>query len=392
MQFFKSILLLCAFSVSVSANQKNKYDVSSFQDAANKAVEKAKENGWLKDIDKPTIQENDIALAKSIADQAVVISSDTMKRALPQQENKIDLLEGTDGAIFVSFSMPRRALIDAFKVAKEHNLTILFRGLEKGATHISSTMKLIQKLSAISNVEPNVGINPLRFKEFNVTGVPTIVIRNGNKHLIAQGTLNAQYAKEQFDQKQGDFKFEPLGQLFNIDEPDIIEQMKAVAGKIDWAEKQRLAKERFWKKYKTYPLPTSDESKQWLIDTTVRVTQDIKNGRGEILARAGDITNPLKQYPMHLTIFVIDPYVKSQVDWVKEELKSISGQFQIHLTHMDKDKGWDDLSKFRNEFGAPVFILPKQVIEKFKVEATPSKIETQSNGYLLVRQFDWSEK
>ena len=121
-------------------------------------------------------------------------------------------------------------------------------------------MKLIQKLSAISNVEPNVGINPLRFKEFNVTGVPTIVIRNGNKHLIAQGTLNAQYAKEQFDQKQGDFKFEPLGQLFNIDEPDIIEQMKAVAGKIDWAEKQRLAKERFWKKYKTYPLPTSDES------------------------------------------------------------------------------------------------------------------------------------
>ena len=127
MQFFKSILLLCAFSVSVSANQKNKYDVSSFQDAANKAVEKAKENGWLKDIDKPTIQEKDIALAKSIADQAVVISSETMKRALPQQENKIDLLEGTDGAIFVSFSMPRRALIDAFKVAKEHNLTILFR-------------------------------------------------------------------------------------------------------------------------------------------------------------------------------------------------------------------------------------------------------------------------
>ena len=35
---------------------------------------------------------------------------------------------------------------------------------------------------------------------------------------------------------------------------------------------------------------------------------------------------------------------------------------------------------------------PQQVIEKFKVEATPSKIETQSNGYLLVRQFDWSEK
>ena len=96
MQFFKSIVFLCAFSVSVSANQKNEYDVSSFQDAANKAVEKAKENGWLKDIDKPTIQEKDIALAKSIADQAVVISSETMKRALPQQENKIDLLEGTD--------------------------------------------------------------------------------------------------------------------------------------------------------------------------------------------------------------------------------------------------------------------------------------------------------
>ena len=396
MRFFKVATTITTFiTLTISAAEQNKYDVTEFQNAATKAVDQAKKNGWLKNIDKPTLQETDLTLAKMLADQAVEISQASMNKHQNSQEinkQRIDLLSDSEGALFVSFSMPRKALIDSFKVAKENNLTILFRGLIKGTNHISATMKEVQKLSAVSKVEPKVGINPLRFTEFNVTGVPTIVLRDGAKHIVAPGTINVEYVKEQFQSNVDTSQLSPAGPVFDIDEVDLIEQMKAAASKIDWQAKQRKAKERFWKKYKTYQLPYSEENKQWLIDTTVRVTKDIKNGKGEILARAGEVTNPLNRFPMNLTIFVVNPYIPSQIEWVKSEINKAAGRFQVLLTHVEKDDGWNELARFRGEIGAPMFILPKQLIDKFKVEATPSKITNQNNGYVLVQQFNWSDK
>lgn len=395
MQYFKWLTVFLVLSTNAYGDNTNEFDLTQFQNAAIKAVEQAQKKGWLKDIDAPELDAKDIALAKQLADQAVLIAQSTHQRAidsLPGEKERVDLLQGSDGALFISFSMPRRALIDSFKMAEEHNLTILLRGLEKGATHISSTMKLIQTLSAAAKVEPNVGINPLRFTEFNVTSVPTIVLKDLSNYIVAPGTLNVDYVKEQFKSTQGNSRLEPLGQLFEIDEPDMIEQMKTAAEKIDWKKKQIAAKQRFWKKYKMHELPTSLENKQWLIDPSLRVTKDIKNAEGEVLARAGETTNPLKRFPMQLSIFVINPYIESQLVWLKEQLSNVSGQFQVHLTHMDKDNGWDDLAKFREQLGAPMFILPKQAIDKFKLQATPSKVQTQTNGFLLIQQFDWSKK
>ncbi|WP_288987599.1 TrbC family F-type conjugative pilus assembly protein [uncultured Pseudoalteromonas sp.] len=393
MRFFK-LITTCACLYAPLAVATN-YKVTDIGANAHKAVEQAKKNGWLDNIDNPTLDEEYLKTATELAAQAVLISKkatspsqgDFSEHADANAENKINLLEGSDGALFISFSMPRQALIDSFKVAKEHNLTILLRGMIDGSNHIMDTMKLVQQLSAVSKVEPKVGINPLRFTEFNVTHVPAIVVTKLGKSHVVTGTLDMEYVKSQIE--SGADTSEPAGQVFNIAEPDMIEQMKEAAAKINWEDKQKTARERFWKKYKTHELPFASDSKQWLIDPTTRVVSDIKNGQGQVLAHAGEVVNPLHKYPAKLTIFIINPYSESQIKWVKEKMNTVGGMFQVHITHVDKKVGWDDYSEIRAKLDAPAFVLPEQVINKFKVEATPTIIQTRDDGLLQVQQFKW---
>lgn len=393
MRFFK-LITTCA-CLYVPFTVATNYNVTDIGANAQKAVEQAKKNGWLDDIDNPTLDEDHLKSALDLAAKAVLISKkatspthgELSEQIGPNAENKINLLEGSDGALFISFSMPRQALIDSFKIAKEHNLTILLRGMINGSNHIMDTMKLVQQLSAVSKVEPKVGINPLRFTEFNVTHVPAIVVTSlGTSHVIT-GTLDMEYVKSQIE--SGADTTEPAGQVFNIDEPDMVEQMKEAAANINWDDKQKKAKERFWKKYKTHELPFASDSEQWLIDPTTRVVSDIKNGQGQVLAYAGEVVNPLHKFPAKLTIFVINPYSESQMKWVKEKINTVGGMFQVHITHVDKKEGWDDYGDIRKKLGAPAFVLPEQVISKFKVKATPTIIQTRNDGLLQVQQFKW---
>ena len=162
--------------------------------------------------------------------------------------------------------------------------------------------------------------------------------------------------------------------------------MKQAAANIDWETKKKQAVKRFWKNYKTFELPQATEERQWLIDPTVRVVKDIKNGKGEVLARAGDVLNPLTQFPMSLRIFVINPSIAKEIDWLKNELKKVSGMFQVHITHVDKSNGWENLNEIRSALGTPVFLLQAQVLKKFDITATPSVVQTRPDGLIQVEQ------
>ena len=394
MPYFK-LAAIVTLIFSITSHAVEPLELTDYAAHAKKSIEEAKAKGWLNNVDKPHFSDEDLANAKLLADSAVKISQKaTLAQAgqltAEQEKQKINLLEGADGALFISLSMPRQALIEAFKVAKEHNLTILLRGMKEGSTHISTTMKILRVISAAAKVEPNVGINPLRFEEFNIVAVPTIVLTTSDRNLIVPGTLDMDYVKAQLDGDKD--RLEQVGQTFDITEPDMIKQMQAAASKIDWKEKQRLARARFWKNYKTHELPFATDSEYWLIDPTTRVVKDIKNGKDEILAHAGTVINPLMQIPAALTILVINPYSETQIEWAKQHMNKANGMYQIHITHVDKKNGWNDFADIRKKLKVPVYVLPEQVINKFKVKATPTIIETRSDGLLQVQQFKWDDK
>ena len=115
--------------------------------------------------------------------------------------------------------------------------------------------------------------------------------------------------------------------------------------------------------------------------------KDIKNPAGEIIARAGETKNPLKQFPMKMTYLIVDPTIEKQVIWLKQRLRNISGQFQVMITHLDKNRGWEHFTEIRKKFNVPIFVMPKEVLERFKVKASPTIVTTTTDGYLKVDQY-----
>ncbi len=51
-------------------------------------------------------------------------------------------------------------------------------------------------------------------------------------------------------------------------------------------------------------LPPAQEHKEFLIDPTVRVTQDVKDKQGRVIASAGELINPLSRFPQNLTMII----------------------------------------------------------------------------------------
>jgi len=89
--------------------------------------------------------------------------------------------------IFVSFSMPATVLKSLYHEANNNGGVLLLRGLKDGS--FKATAAYLQSL------EIGLQIDPIAFKKYQVTRVPTIVSLD-NYNLIT-GNISFNYAKEQ---------------------------------------------------------------------------------------------------------------------------------------------------------------------------------------------------
>jgi type-F conjugative transfer system pilin assembly protein TrbC len=88
--------------------------------------------------------------------------------------------------IFVSFSMPRAVLKSLYQAAENNGGVLVLRGLKDGSFKATA-----QYLKAL---EIGVQINPMAFKQYQVTRVPTIgSVENNN---TISGNISFEYAKQ----------------------------------------------------------------------------------------------------------------------------------------------------------------------------------------------------
>lgn len=397
MQYSKTMLTLAVTlaCLTVNAEEHNKNDnkwLLEQQKTAQKAIEKAKKDGLLNGLSlKDDLTEEQIKAASKLALRSLELIKETLPvKKQSNKENK-SLLADVDGAMFISFSMPKKSLIEVFKIAHENNLTIIIKGLIAGTNNIKPTMKLIHSLSKIAEVEPKIGIDPLEFERYQITAVPAIVLKSSGRITKATGVIDVDYVKEAHANEDREANYLDMGvdgQVFSVDERSMVDSMKAAISEIDWNKKKANAVKRFWSKQKQVILPDSLVNESWVIDPTVRVTKDITNSKGDVLARAGDITNPFKKFPLRITILVINASKPSQIKWAKDNVDVTQGTFQIHVTGINQKNGWDDIARIRNELGAPVFMIPNEIKTKFNIKALPTKISTNDNGTLTIEQFN----
>lgn len=298
--------------------------------------------------------------------------------------------------IFASRSLGKQGIEDILDAASANpEVVVAFRGIPPNA-NLGEAMLEIQQLAAERDPVPNIVINPTLFSEYKVTSVPTIIVRKEQTSLPGQlpeevarvsGLSAPEWLLKEIESgKVGNMG--ARGPIAEISEPDLIELMKQRVAQIDWDDQKEKAKQNFWKKQVFRELPEAQKDRLRTIDPTVYIAADITTPNGTIIAKEGDMINPLDVSPFTQALVIFDPLDEDQVKRIQDALpriKQVPGVNRITYiaTKMSRDDGWDFYRKITDTFNAPVYLLTPDVAERFELEFVPSIVTAQSGAFVV---------
>ncbi|HAS0789572.1 TrbC family F-type conjugative pilus assembly protein [Escherichia coli] len=293
-------------------------------------------------------------------------------------------------AIFISFSMSDAEIKDALQAASRANAKVFLKGMKNGHTSITDTMKTIRQIASGMDNPPETRFNPKAFETFGVTQVPTIIYQDKGKVYLAKGIMNLGWLKAQV---QNGVEVGDLGQkgpTKPVKERSIIETMQERLAKYDWEGQKKKTIQSFWSRQQFEQLPAARLNKIWFINPTVRVKADVVNPRGDVLARAGDVLNPLDIPTGQQNFLLFDATDTRQLEWAtKEAAKKHTGPVVIMTSQISKEKGWDHLEALRQQFQQEIYLIPKELIKRFHIAALPVMITPDMTKKVFkVEQFE----
>lgn len=293
-------------------------------------------------------------------------------------------------AIFVSFSMSNKELKDAFIEAGEVGAEIYFNGMHPDDENIGQTMRRLHAMGSDIEKKPSARFHPKAFEEFDVKSVPFVISLSKGKVLTVSGLLNFSWLDSKGENESGRLDYGRQGPTRPVIERSILEDIQLRLSRYDFESKKKETLDNFWSKQKFRTLPAATKNESWMIDPTVKVTKDIVNPKGEYLAKAGQIINPLATIPALNTYVLFNARDLRQLQWADEQQKSgkLAGTVMFMTSEVEKENGWDHLASLRRHFKQEIYLIPKEMIERFKVTGLPAVVSTDLDKKMLkVEQF-----
>lgn len=368
-----------------------------YQEIKNKAVQMADQQNSIAQMVADTSRANAAteATAKSVGAIYNGVNAKSLKAMMGANksgDSSVDPAK-TVGLLFLSMSMPDKDVSSALEMASEYGVRVVFIGLPKGARNIPDAMRVMKKIAVEAKLkpeqEPDVGIDPNAFAKYGVRVVPTLVRETGDGHFHRlEGSINWRYFDDTIKGlEQGKWLNQQAGQTWQIEETSLIEEMKRRMASIDWEEKKKAAINRFWTNQKMNRLPAAVKTERWMIDPTVRVTKDMYDRGGKLIAKAGTQLNPLAGAHVPLRMLVINPASQRELKWAMQyqQKNPFGGQTMILGTDFTEN-GWKVMEKASNTLQARIRLAPSELITRFRLTATPAVVETINSAF-GVQQF-----
>lgn len=390
-------------------------------------------DGWLKEA--TTFSPEAIKHAKAIR-EGMVKANPMANDAGEGKDFKTDQIY--QNLLFISYSLGDEGLNDVLEVASyDQSIALVMRGIPEGMD-VWEGMAQIQQMAAEFEPMPNIVLDPTLFDKYKVEVVPTLVLidqeepepedkptsleemekkynplhpdyelntlptEDGDETALEPSTKSKEIArvsglsdptwlKRKVDHEEtGDFGIK--GPVLEIAERDLVEVMKERVLQIDWEEKKRLAKERYWSNQTFIYLPTNTKEQIRHVDASVTATRDIMTSDGQFIAHAGDTVNPLDTRPFTQAIIVFDPTEKRQMHWIRDALPAIEQSEGVKsvmyiATQFETDDGWDNYEALTDEVDAHVYLLTSDVKDRFELRSTPSVITANSTHFVIHELF-----
>lgn len=281
--------------------------------------------------------------------------------------------------------------------AGEKEVTLVLRGVkrdEKLSVVTTELHRLVREAYDKTGETANIIIDPTLFERFAVTAVPTVVRAvpkaspegKGVEYEFlasAKGLANDEWLRAQIEEgRNGDLGQQ--GSVYEIVEPDMIEEMKRRTIAIDWEAKKREALKRYWsnQKYDTYEV--AQAWRTFDVDPTVLVTDDVRNADGIVIRKAGERINPLDLRPFEKEVIFFDATDEEQRRRVSDYVAHQSDpkapyKARIYVsTRFDGAKGWDGYKELTDWLKAPLYQNQPGLTERFGVVRIPSVVSADN--------------
>ena len=288
--------------------------------------------------------------------------------------------------MFISFSLGDAALKGIFHDVSGHDDVLLVLRGPKPQQKLPQLFAELKTILKGVDPVPNIVIDPTRFQKYGVTSVPEIVVENqGKASLQVKGVTSLDWVKAQLDQnRQGDLG--RFGEIYDIAEIDMLQEMKTRLTSIDWKQKKQQALARFWQKREFEVLPKATEDHEHIVDLTVAAPRDLSAPNGNLIVRAGQTVNPLDKMAFGLCLLVFDGTDPAQIERVKSLFCQDSKARRMYLaTQLSRQDGWDALKTLETCLNAPVYLLTPDVRQRFQLQNVPALVE-QSGNRVVVRE------
>ena len=323
---------------------------------------------------------------------------DQQKEILNKQE--VDHTNKLVTYVFVSYSLRDDKILDILRRnAGRDDVVVVMRGIPDGQS-LGQGIKHMQDLASKIDPIPNIIIDPTLFEEFKIKAVPTVARvklestqagkdQSASRHLIAkvEGLHNDTWLNEKIEAgEKGNLGQQ--GDIFEIAERDMIEEMKSRAMAIDWESKKKEAVKRYWASRKYEYIPMAKEPARFEVDPTIIVTADLKDANGAIIHPAGTRINPLDLRPFDSMLVIFDPLNQGEIDLINEQRAQWEKQpyrKRIFIaTRMDKEGGWDRYEALTEWLDAPLYVLTPEVKSRFHIKASPSLVTSDPQKRVFV--------
>jgi conjugal transfer pilus assembly protein TraW len=287
--------------------------------------------------------------------------------------------------LFVSLSMPEEELKAAVYEASESRAMLVFRGVPKGHD-ISSIAKALVVLVGSVQPIPAAVIDPTLFTRFGVGAVPTLVEVNAEGEL--RKTRGLPGFKWMALQEPGDLG--QTGRLFEIAEPDLIEELQRRMAEFDWDAEKNRAIQNYWRNQTAFvDLPAADHPSVKRMDLSIVAGQDIVHPDGRLIVKKGQQLNPQKIMPMRHAYIMFDGTDRAQIDRAKQLGDALlhAKQPVVYLfSKLDREAGWNGFNALSDQLSAPLYQLSQAVVDRFRITALPALVIGEGEA-IVVNQF-----
>jgi conjugal transfer pilus assembly protein TraW len=292
--------------------------------------------------------------------------------------------------LFLSRSIPKADVKQILEDAAVSGVTVVIRGMIKGGS-IGTEMKYWGALMSDFKEKEldlvGIIIDPTKYTDFAIDEVPAIVNVNKDGEIAkATGVSSESYLKTLVE-KDGYKDFGKQGATYHIEELDFIEALKSRAKKIDWEEKSKKAIDNFWKKKSFVTLPQAVRDRVYYVDISTTVKKDIIAKEGVVIAKKGQVFNPLLSIKLHKKYLVFNANSRKEVERVDEMIKQNAETTYILIaTELEKKDGWNHLGSLQRRYNKRVYVLDDLMKKRFNLQHTLSVVE-QHGAYLKVTEF-----